>query len=269
MKTMHKLLIALSCTSLIATGCAEDARTADGFTNVNSGLEAVEGYVFLERAATNDSTPNMDDLGADVLQSNSLNPNTTTEQTQDELANSCAASCREEAETAAIDCKTFAQNPDQCVIESRDVFATCFNNDCKNFGMKQDDKINPEQDFSASHEAPEMTCEDSCHSRYQDAYLVCLQDPMSSVDQCRDEAENGIGACIDTNCIAQVPVQEDPTQPAKITVDVQELCESACYTDAMDLYLECAGEANADVIGCRTHAIDWERTCIEQHCPNS
>jgi hypothetical protein len=270
MNTMHKLLIALSCcTALIATGCAVDGQNNDDFTNFNSELVTPQEYAFSVRPATDDSTPKMDDLASDVAQNNSQNLDLNDFQAQADAANSCASNCRDEADSAARECQQFAGNPEDCVVESRDVFTTCFDNDCKNFGMDANDELNPEEDFSAKQDAaPEMTCEQKCRTRYQDSYLECLQSPTSDVDQCRDEAETGIDACFNAHCV-EVPELEAPTQPEEIEVDVVELCESACKTDAKDLFHECMGEAHADVLSCRAHAIAWEGTCVELHCPKS
>ena len=270
MKTMHKLLIALSCcTALIATGCAVDGQGNDDFTNFNGELVTPQEYAFSVRPATDDSTPKMDDLGGDVVQNNSLGLDLNADKTQADAANSCAAACREEAETAKRDCSQFAGNPEECIADFRDVFTTCFDNDCKDFGMDADEPT-PEEDFSAKQDAaPEMSCEQQCRTRYQDNYLVCLQSPSNNVDQCRDEAETGIATCIEVHCIAETPELEAPVQPEEIEVDVKGLCESACKTDAKDLYHECLAEGHGNVNSCRAHAIAWEDTCVEQHCPQS
>ena len=270
MKTMHKLLIALSCcTALISTGCAVHGQDSDDFTNFNSELVTPQDYVISVRPATDDSAPKMDDLASDVAQNNSQKLDLNGFQSQADAANSCANSCRDEAATAARDCQQFAHNPEECVVESRDVFTTCFANDCKDFGMNANDEPTPEQDFSATQDAaPEMTCEQKCHTRYQDAYLVCLQSPTSNVDQCRAEAEAGIDACFNAHCV-EVPELEAPAQADEIEIDVVQLCENACNTDAMDLYHECLAEEHADVSSCRAHAIEYEGSCVEQHCPKS
>lgn len=276
MNTMHKLLIALTCcTALIATGCAVDGQDTNDFTNFNGELVAPQAYAFSVRPATDNTTPNTDNLGDDAVQNSALDNGlclgADCDKTQADVANSCASACREEADTAARDCSQFASNPEECVADARDVFATCFSNDCKEFGMDSSDEPTPEEDFSAKQDAapaPELTCEQKCRTRYQAGYLECLQDPTSNVDECRDDAELGIDTCIDAHCTAEVPEVVAPTQPEEIEIDAAALCEDACNDDAKDLYHECLMESH-NVNSCRAHALAWEDTCVEQHCPKS